>query len=167
MIRPATPTDAPWICDIWNGIIAQTHITFTTQRKNIADIETMIADRVVLTLPDKGGFATFGPFRGGPGYAATVEHTILLAEHARGQGQGAILFAALEDEARRSGVHVMVAGISGANPAAVAFHAAQGFEQVGHMPEVGRKDGQWLDLVLMQKRLEAGGTPNARQNDAI
>lgn len=153
MIRPATKTDAAWICDIWNDVIRNTHITFTTTEKTLAEVETLIEKAPVLVLPDRGGFATYGPFRGGPGYSATVEHTIQLAPHAQGQGLGTALLKALMAQASRDGHHVMVAGISGANPRAVAFHAALGFVEVGHMPEVGRKDGQWLDLVLMQKRL--------------
>ncbi|MEO0401904.1 MAG: N-acetyltransferase family protein [Pseudomonadota bacterium] len=153
MIRAATEADAPWIAEIWNAIIADTLITFTTDPKSVDAVRQMIAERPVLVLPDSGGFATYGPFRGGPGYAATIEHTVLLAPKTRGQGQGRALMAALIKTAQEAGHHVMVAGISGANPGAIAFHAALGFEQVAHMPEVGRKSGQWLDLVLMQKTL--------------
>lgn len=159
MIRAATQDDAPWIAQIWNALIADTFVTFTTTAKTHADINAMIIERPVLVLPDQAGFATYGPFRAGPGYAATVEHTILLAPQTRGQGQGRALMQALMRHARDAGHHIMVAGISGANPQAVAFHGALGFEQVAHMPQVGRKGGQWLDLILMQKRLDAPGSP--------
>jgi phosphinothricin acetyltransferase len=36
---------------------------------------------------------------------------------------------------------------------AIAFHRAIGFAEVARMPEVGRKFGRWMDLVLLQKAL--------------
>ncbi|MEM8655678.1 MAG: N-acetyltransferase family protein [Pseudomonadota bacterium] len=167
MIGPADPKDAGWIARLWNDVIAHTQITFTTRRKAVSEIETLIAQGTVLTLPDQGGFATYGPFRAGPGYAATTEHTIHLAPKARGRGQGRALLSALEDHLHAAGHHVMVAGISSANPGAVAFHRALGFTQVAHMPEVGRKDGVWLDLILMQKRLGATVSANAKTDDSV
>lgn len=167
MIRDATGDDTGWIADIWNDVIAHTQITFTTTPKSSAEIETMIETRDVLVLPEQGGFATYGPFRGGPGYAATVEHTILLAAHARGRGQGRALLSALLARAHARGHHVMVAGISGANVAAIAFHTAMGFSKVAHMPEVGRKNGVWLDLILMQKRLGATASTDAKPEDTV
>ncbi|WP_299282574.1 GNAT family N-acetyltransferase [uncultured Tateyamaria sp.] len=154
MIKPATPEDAQWIADLWNSIITDTLVTFTTIPKTSAEMTSLITDGPVLVLPDAQGFATFGPFRSGPGYAHTVEHSIFLVPHARGKGQGRALMQALMDEARTRGAHVMVGAISGANPRAVEFHTRVGFERVALMPQVGRKAGQWLDLILVQKMLE-------------
>ena len=47
----------------------------------------------------------------------------------------------------------MIARISGENDASIALHAACGFEIVGIEREVGRKFGQWLDVVEMQRML--------------
>ncbi len=158
MIRTANSQDAPAIAGLWNAMIRETLSTFTTVEKTVADVEQMISDRdAAVVVAERGGaclgFATFGPFRGGPGYAATAEHTIIVAPEANRSGLGGTLLAAIEEVARGQGVHVMVAAISHTNTAAEAFHSHQGYREVARMPEVGRKAGQWLDLVLMQKTL--------------
>ncbi|MCA0905336.1 N-acetyltransferase family protein [Ruegeria marisrubri] len=158
IIRPAMGKDAPAIARITNAIIRESLITFTTDERSTTQITKDITARGTgfLIAEHDGqvvGFATYAPFRAGPGYAQTREHSIQLSPDARGKGVGRALMQALEAAARTDGVHVLVAGISSANPGAVAFHAALGFSQVGRMPEVGFKWGQWLDLVLMQKIL--------------
>lgn len=159
-IRPATASDAPAIARITNAIIRDTLVTFTTDERSAAQIAEDIKARgpgYLVAEHDSHviGFATYGPFRTGPGYAQTCEHTIQLSSDARGKGVGRALMSALQDIAQAQGVHVLVAGISSANPGAEAFHAALGYSKVGVMPEVGFKFGQRLDLVLMQKILGA------------
>lgn len=155
-IRQAQVADAAAIAEITNTIIRDTLVTFTTDERSVESISQDIVSRGdSFLVAEKGkqvvGFATYGPYRSGPGYAQCRELTIQMAPDARGQGAGRALMAALEAAARVEGVHVLVGGISSANPGAVAFHAALGFTQVGHMPEVGFKWGKRLDLVLMQK----------------
>ncbi|MEM8787990.1 MAG: N-acetyltransferase family protein [Pseudomonadota bacterium] len=154
-IRPATPTDATAIAAIWNPIIRDTAITFTDAEKTEADLRAMIAGQPTW-VHDTGtvtGFATFGTFRGGPGYRHTGELSLFLAPDTRGQGHGAALLAALETPARARGIHVLVAGIAGSNFGAIRFFARHGYTETGRMPELGRKFGAWHDLVLMQKTL--------------
>ena len=157
MIRPAAPADAPGIAALVNPVIRDTAITFTTAEKSPADIAEAITRSQAYFVATEGarviGYASYFQFRGGPGYARTMEHSITLAPEARGKGLGRQLMAMLEDSARRRGAHALIAGISGENPAGVAFHAAIGFREVGRLPQVGRKFGRWLDLVLMQKLL--------------
>ncbi len=157
-VRPATLSDAPAVTALWNSMIRETLATFTTEEKLFTDLEAMITARSHAFWVAEGstgvlGFVTYGPFRGGPGYAATAEHTIILGPEAQGQGLGRALLDHALSAARAQDLHVMIAGISSANPRAVDFHAAMGFVKTAHMPEVGRKQGQWLDLILMQKTL--------------
>ncbi|GGL67833.1 GNAT family N-acetyltransferase [Wenxinia marina] len=157
MIRPATPADAAAIAAIWNHYIRETTVTFLPDEKTDADIRaTLAADRGLFVHegPDGvDGFARYFQFRGGAGYRHTCEHTVLLAPGTGGQGAGRALMAAVEDHARAGGVHALFAGVSAENPGAVAFHARIGFAEVARLPEVGRKFGRWIDLVLMQKFL--------------
>ncbi len=157
ILRDATAADAEAIAAIWNREIRDGVSTFNTIEKELGAIKGAIASEVVfLVAEDAGavvGFATFGPFRGGPGYALTMEHTIYLAETARGTGIGRALMTRLETEAKARGVHVLVAGVGGENSGGIAFHKAMGFAEVGRMPEVGRKFDRWMDLVLLQKLL--------------
>lgn len=157
ILRDATSADAGAIAAIWNREIRDGVSTFNTVEKDLGTLKAAIASDAVYVVAEEGtevvGFATFGPFRGGPGYVHTMEHTIYLDEVARGKGVGRALMAALEVAAKGRGVHVLVAGVGGENSAGIAFHKAMGFVEVGRMPEVGRKFDRWMDLVLLQKLL--------------
>jgi len=157
IIRAAQVEDAGQIAALWNGMIRDTLATFTTIEKTKEDITEMLADRrgAFWVAEDDAplGFVTYGPFRSGPGYVATVEHSIVLAPLARRKGIGRALMKRAMDSAVALGHHAMVAAISSANPNAVSFHESLGFDHVGLLPEVGRKADQWLDLILLQKIL--------------
>ena len=57
----------------------------------------------------------------------------------------------------------MVAAIDGENEASIRFHERLGFVEVGRMSEIGAKFGRWLDLVLLQLRLDDLPAPPERQ----
>ena len=161
MIRAATLDDAAAIAAIWNPVIRDTTITFNPVEKSPADVSAMIVERqaaghafAVATEGDRIlGFGTYAQFRGGAGYARTMEHTIQLAPDAAGLGFGRAMMAYLCDHAAKAGAHSMWAGVSAENETGVAFHAALGFDNVARLPEVGFKFGRWIDLILMQRRL--------------
>lgn len=161
MIRAATSADATGIAAIWNPVIRDTAITFNSAEKTVADIAGLILSRTsdghaFLVAEDGGriaGFATYAQFRGGIGYARTMEHTILLAPTAQGRGLGRALLTAIEDHARAAGALSLFAGVSAENPAGRAFHARLGFAEVAILQRVGFKFGRSMDLVLMQKFL--------------
>ncbi len=161
MIRPATEADIPALLAIWNPVIRDTLVTFASVQKTPETLGQMIASRTAdgfafLVAERAGqiaGFATYAQFRGGDGYARTMEHTIILAPDARGNGVGRALMAAVEAHAAHRGAHTIYAGVSAANPEGRAFHAALGYREMAVLPEAGWKNGLWIDLVLMQKKL--------------
>ncbi len=161
MIRAATAADANEIAEIWNHYIRETLTTFTTAQKTVDGVAAMIAEKEALghgtfvAVTDDGvaGFATYGQFRTGPGYARTMEHSVMLRPGIAGRGFGRALMTAVEDHARAGGAHSIFAGVSAANETGRAFHARLGYAEIGRLPEVGFKWGRWIDLLLMQKML--------------
>ncbi len=161
MIRDARAGDGAAIAVFWNPLIEGTAVTFNPATKSPDEIDAMIAARqaaghaflVAEAAGTVAGFASYAQFRAGAGYARTMEHTIILAPAARGRGLGRALILALCDHARAAGVHSLIAGVSGENPAGRAFHAAAGFAEIAVLPQVGHKFGRHMDLILMQKIL--------------
>lgn len=137
-------------------MICDTTATFTTDEKTGDDLDALIKARpdaflVAETSGTFAGFITWGPFRAGPGYAHTAEHSIITTQS--GQGTGRALMKAACAQAAAQGIHTMIACIGSENSAAVAFHGRLGFALAGRLPQVGRKAGRWHDLILMSKLL--------------
>jgi L-amino acid N-acyltransferase len=99
------------------------------------------------------GFGSLSPFRSRPAYAGTVENSVYLLDSFQRRGIGRQLLDELVALAKAHGFHTVMARISGGNEGSIALHAACGFEIVGVEREVGRKFGQWLDVVEMQRML--------------
>lgn len=161
MIIEAGARHAHGIMAVWNPVIRETAITFNAAEKQENDLVRLIVSRADAGLgffvaEEAGevlGFATYGQFRAGVGYARAMEHTIILAPEARGKGLGKALMNRIEFHARDRGVHAMMAGVSAENEDGIAFHARLGYKELARVPEVGWKFDRWMDLVLMQKFL--------------
>jgi phosphinothricin acetyltransferase len=161
MIRDAVTSDAEAISAFWNPMIRDTVVTFNAVEKSASDVAAMIGERQAaghaFMVAEEGrrilGFASYSQFRGGVGYARTMEHTIILAADAGGRGIGRALMAAIEGHAAARGAHSMIAGVSGENAAGIGFHLALQYRLVAVVPEAGFKFDRWMDLHLMQKLL--------------
>jgi L-amino acid N-acyltransferase YncA len=106
------------------------------------------------------GYAYAGPFRARPAYRLTVENSVYVAPGSHRRGIGRALLAALIEASEKAGHRQMIAviGDSTKQQASIALHAAAGFKHIGILPDTGFKHGRWLDTVLMQRAIGAGGT---------
>ncbi|MCJ8142659.1 N-acetyltransferase family protein [Ancylobacter sp. A5.8] len=161
ILRDATEADLPAILAIYNDAVVNSTAIWNDTLVNLANRQAWLADRrtkryPVLVAARDGevlGYASFGDFRPFDGYRVSVEHSVYVAQAARGKGVGARLVEALFAPARALDKKVMIGAITGGNQVSVRLHERLGFVETGYMPGIGTKFGQRLDLVLMQKEL--------------
>lgn len=105
------------------------------------------------------GFATYGTFRAWPAYKYSVEHSVYVAQSARGRGVGQLLMRRLIESAIAQQKHVLIGGIDAQNDASRAFHEKLGFVHAGTVRQAGFKFGRWLDLAFYQLILPTPSAP--------
>ena len=161
IIRPYRPDDLAAILAIFNDAIVNTTASWVDDIVDLVNRRAWVAAREAAGYPvliaevdgAVAGYASFGDFRPFPGYRRTVEHSVYVDARFRRRGLAGALLAAIEPPARALGKHVIVGGIGADNAASIALHEKHGYAEVGRMPEVGLKFGQWQTLVFMQKVL--------------
>ena len=99
------------------------------------------------------GFAYYANYKSRPGYVHTKEISVYVDEAHRRQGVGSALYHDLIRRARSSGVHALVATLSGPNEPSEALHRRYGFERIGCLPEAGFKFGRFLDVSIWHRLL--------------
>jgi phosphinothricin acetyltransferase len=85
-------------------------------------------------------------------YTGVAEVSVYVAAFDRGKGIGRALLTGLIDEADRNGVWTLQAGIFPENVASVALHRSCGFREIGRREKLGKLDGVWRDVVLLERR---------------
>lgn len=161
-LRPARADDVPVITEITNHAIVHTTSIWTvspvTEKMRGDWMQERLARGFPVLMAEYSGqpigFGSYGDFRPHEGYKHSVEHSLYVAHHARGQGAGKALLDALVAHARQNDKHVIVGCIDASNLISTRLHEQAGFQKTGLMPQVGRKFDRWLDLLIMQKILD-------------
>ena len=99
------------------------------------------------------GWAALSPYSRRRAYAGVAEVSVYVADRARGRGIGHGLLTALVESARGGGLWTLQAGVYPENAASLALHRMLGFRDVGVRERIGRLDGAWRDVVLLELRL--------------
>lgn len=100
------------------------------------------------------GYAYCAPWKTRPAYRATVEDSLYVAPHVRGQGCGTELMRDLLVAARAAGIREVIAVIADTgDPASIDLHRKFGFIAAGRLTNVGFKHDRFIDTVLLQRTL--------------
>ena len=103
------------------------------------------------------GWAALSPISRRSVYSGVVEVSIYISDHAKGRGVGKTLLNRLVEASEKAGIWTLQGGIFPENKASIAIHKACGFRIVGVRERVGRMDGVWRDVVLMERRSKTVG----------
>jgi L-amino acid N-acyltransferase YncA len=157
-VRHATRDDADAIARIHSEGIAERVATFQTRATPASQIAEQIDGGRLLIVAERHGrvigWAGAGPYDDGHDYYSGVGEATLYVdrEHRRG-GAGRALLEALAQEAERQGLYKLIGKIFTSNEPSIALVRASGWRQVGVHRRHGRLDGEWKDVLVVERLL--------------
>jgi L-amino acid N-acyltransferase YncA len=156
-LRPLLAADWPAVERIYADGIASGNATFepATPAWSTWDSRHLGGHRLVaIQAGEIAGWAALSAVSDRECYAGVTEDSVYVARRAQGLGVGTALLTRLVTDAELAGIWTVQAGIFPENEASIALHRRCGFEVVGVRHAIGRLDGEWRDVVLMERRSE-------------
>ncbi len=157
-IRPARAEDAAAIAAIWNQGIEERVATFETAPRAAADLQARLDDAgappLLVACDGDGrvlGWAGVGAYRPRACYAGIGDFSVYLDRAARGRGIGRALLEALVVAARARGFWKLLSRVFVFNAASRAACRAAGFREVGIYEKHAKLDGDWRDVVIVER----------------
>ncbi|HET6657983.1 MAG TPA: GNAT family N-acetyltransferase [Gaiellaceae bacterium] len=145
----------PGVARVYGEGIAGRNATFETEVPSWEawDATHLPGHRFVALLDaEVVGWAAVSAVSGRCVYRGVVENSVYVAERARGQGVGRRLLEALIDSTEADGIWTIQAGMFPENEGSIRLHESLGFEVVGVHKRLGRLDGKWRDVLLLERR---------------
>ena len=157
-VRVAQAPDAESIAAIYSEGIAGREATFETEPRPAADFRERIAsERYPLLVAEADGrllgWAGLACYSERAAYAGIAECSIYVARDARGRGVGTELCRALTTEAAARGLWKLIGKVFPENLPCVRLVARCGFREVGLHRRHSRLDGEWRDVLLVERLL--------------
>lgn len=113
----------------------------------VCRIVAMNADTVI-------GFAVLSKVSSREVYKGVAEVSVYVSQAYRGQGAGRQLLEALIKESEQLRFWTLQASIFSQNKSSIKLHQSCGFKIVGVREKIAKRDDQWHDNVLLEKRSE-------------
>ncbi len=159
-VRLANLGDAEAIRAIYNSEVLESTVTFDLVPRALVDQQQWLDEHSgahpAVVAEDSGvivGYGSLSEYKPRPAYRTSVEDSVYVHRQHQGKGVGKLILSSLLGLATDHGFHAVFARIVGGHEASISLHAGCGFETIGTERVVGRKFGQWLDVVIMQRLL--------------
>lgn len=158
-IEPMREADWPEVRAIYLDGVATRNATFETDAPGWEEWDAAHrSERLVARAEDRVvGWAALTPVSGRCVYAGVAEVSVYVAAAAHGKGIGRALLTALIEASERAGLWTLQAGVFPENAASLELHRRCGFRDVGRRERIGRLDGVWRDVLLLERRSRAVG----------
>jgi phosphinothricin acetyltransferase len=160
-IGAAEPADAARIAEIFNDGVEDRLATFETRIAAPEDAARWIAEDVVIVAHRSEAvqaWAKAGPYTDRHHYYEGVrEATLYVDRGARRSGIGRALLDALAAAAADAGAHKLVGKIFTSNEPSIALVKGLGWSEVGVHRRHGMLDGEWKDVLVVEKLLGSSG----------
>jgi L-amino acid N-acyltransferase YncA len=159
-ILPLTYADWPAVRAIYEQGIATGDATFEKAAPKWERWDATHLPHCRLVACDAGevlAWAALGPVSSRCVYAGVAEVSIYVAARARGQGIGLVLLLALVESSECENIWTLQAGVFPENTASLDLFQKVGFRRLGTRERLGRMDGRWRDVVLLERRSHVAG----------
>ena len=158
-VRAGVADDAPGICIVYNQGIEDRVATFETQARSPDDIAHWFGDDAypVVVAEQDGqilGFASTTAYGARECYAGIREFSIYVHREAKRRGIARLLLLALFDAAVQAGCWKITSRIFPENTASLELCKSLGFRVVGTHLRHAKLDGEWRDVVTVERLLD-------------
>jgi L-amino acid N-acyltransferase YncA len=158
--RPARLDDAAAIARIYREGIEDRVATFETEPRSAEQVRALLVARlpihptvVVERDGEVAGFAWSAPYSDRPCYAGIGEFSVYAAREARGGGVGRAALRALLAECEERGFWKLTSRVFPENAASRRLCVSLGFTEIGLHQRHARLDGEWRDVVVVERLL--------------
>ena len=159
-VRDMTAADWPDVERIYREGIATGNATFEASPPSWEDFDREKVAHPRLVAVEDGavvGWAAAGRVSSRCVYEGVLEHSVYVAESARGHGVGRVLLDAFLCAAEAAQIWTVQSGVFPENEPSLALHRELGFRTVGTRERVGKMgygpySGVWRDVVMIERR---------------